>query len=110
MTLLIGRYCDVDNDETAPQRLVTVHLDFIDDPEVAQGVIDYVRDVLVDPHFRDQVQADAHALRTMVDEWMRADFGEAWDLAAPETRSERFVKCIKVLDFVKKYPLGVYAR
>lgn len=103
MILFVGRHCSVLDDDKAPQKINVRSFDY---PADSQGVIDYVRDVLVDPSFFNQDRADAHALRALVEHYLSATppcadgYPAHLQVAALEAAT-------KMLDFVKEHPLGV---
>lgn len=101
-TILIGRHAAVLDDEAVSlQKLDARGVEFpADDHGAVQGLLDYVRDVLVDQSFRDQAAA-AHALRALVEYWMGTVYGGDLDFVDPAIED----KCR--LAFAKAYPLGV---
>jgi hypothetical protein len=102
VTLLAGRYAAVLNDESAPQQIDVRKFEF---PPHGQGVLDYVRDVLVDPSFRDELAAEVHAVRALVEFWL--EWIHTTPIAIVRTEAEIHLHCRRVVDFVKQYPLGV---
>lgn len=101
MTLLLGRHAAVLDDDTVEQKVDVVYLDFpVLDPKHSQGVLDYCRDVLLDPRggFRSNAEAEAHALRALVECYVDAGHDDE-GTAAPKAR--------RVLEFVKSHLLGV---